>query len=185
MADSPLLGVFLVFAPLSILSFGGGQAIVPEIQHQAVVVHGWLTDAQFADLYAIARAAPGPSTLIVALIGWQVQGFAGALAATLAIFTPSSAVVYAAGLWWQNQEHSLLRKAIEHGLAPVAVGLVFAGALTVLKAAHAGPLELATTALVCALLSLTRLSTYSMVGIVALAYLMMHALFPMLAAAPN
>ena len=47
------------------------------MQHQTVTVHGWLTNGEFADLFAIARAAPGPSTLIVALIGWQVAGFLG------------------------------------------------------------------------------------------------------------
>jgi chromate transporter len=77
MSANRLLGLILVFSPLSILSIGGGQATIPEIQHQTVIVHGWLTNDEFADLFAIARAAPGPSTLIVALIGWQVAGFLG------------------------------------------------------------------------------------------------------------
>ena len=72
-----LLALILVFAPMSLLSFGGGQTLVPEIQHQSVTLHHWLSDTDFADLYGLARAAPGPSTLIVALIGWQVGGFLG------------------------------------------------------------------------------------------------------------
>jgi chromate transporter len=175
MSDSRLLALILVFAPLSILSFGGGQSTVPEIQHQSVAVHGWLSNQQFADLFAIARAAPGPSTLIVALIGWQVRGFAGAVVATLAIFVPSSIVMYAASAWWQRNEKSVIRKAIERGLAPVAVGLVFAGALIVLSAAHAGLLALATTAVVCALQSMTRISTYTTVAAVAAFYLVLFA----------
>jgi chromate transporter len=172
--DNRLLGLVLVFAPLSLLSFGGGQAIVPEIQHQTVVVQGWLTDRQFSDLFAISRAAPGPSTLIAALIGWQVHGLLGAVVATLAIYLPSSIVVYAAGSWWQRNEASPLRKAIERGLAPVAVGLIFAGAVTVLRAAHAGVLELITTAAVTALLHFTKISTYAMVILVAAVYLLLH-----------
>ena len=113
MSASRLLGLILVFSPLSILSIGGGQATIPEIQHQTVIVHGWLSNDEFADLFAIARAAPGPSTLIVALIGWQVAGFLGALVATLAIFVPSSIVMYAASSWWLRNEHSMVRKAIE------------------------------------------------------------------------
>jgi chromate transporter len=175
MPVSRLLALMLVFSPLSILSIGGGQATIPEIQHQTVTVHGWLTNDEFADLFAIARAAPGPSTLIVALIGWQVAGFFGALAATLAIFVPSSIVMYAASSWWQRNEKSAIRKAIEQGLAPVAVGLVFAGAVIVLSAAHAGLLALATTAAVCVVQSTTKISTYGIVGAVAGTYLILFA----------
>jgi chromate transporter len=176
MPDNRLLALILVFSPLSILSIGGGQATIPEMQHQAVTVHGWLTNGEFADLFAIARAAPGPSTLIVALIGWQVAGFLGALVATFAIFVPSSIVMYAASSWWLRNEKSALRKAIEQGLAPVAVGLIFAGMVIVLRAAHAGVLALATTAAVCLLQSTTKISTYGIVGAVAGTYLIMFAL---------
>ena len=125
MSAGRLFGLMMVFAPISLLSFGGGQATIPEMQRQTVALHGWLTDAQFADLYAISRAAPGPSTLIVALIGWQVSGFLGAVVATLAIFVPSSILMYFASSWWLRNDGSVIRTAIEQGLAPVAVGLVF------------------------------------------------------------
>jgi chromate transporter len=176
MSANRLLALMLVFSPLSILSIGGGQATIPEMQHQTVTVHGWLTNGEFADLFAIARAAPGPSTLIVALIGWQVAGFLGALVATFAIFVPSSIVMYAASSWWLRNEKSAIRKAIEQGLAPVAVGLIFAGMVIVLRAAHAGVLALATTAAVCILQSTTKISTYGIVGAVAGTYLMLFVL---------
>ena len=175
MTAGRLLALIMVFSPISLLSFGGGQATIPEMQRQSVAVHGWLTDSQFADIYAISRAAPGPSTLIVALIGWQVSGFLGALVATLAVFVPSSLLMYAASAWWQRNDGSAIRRAIELGLAPVAVGLVFAGAVIVLDAAHAGLLALATAAAVCLLQSTTRLSTYTTVGVVAGSYLILFA----------
>ena len=165
-----LLGLVIAFVPISLLSFGGGQATVPEIQHQVVAVHGWLTNEQFADLFAIARASPGPSTLIVALIGYQVSGFLGAVVATVAVFLPSSILMYFAAAWWQRNKHNPVRIAIERGLAPVAVGLIFAGALIVLRSAHAGLLALATTAVVAVLQSTTRISTYGTVALVAAIY---------------
>ena len=171
-----VLGLLLVFCPLSILSIGGGQATIPEMQHQTVVVHGWLTNSQFADLFAIARAAPGPSSLIAALIGWQVCGFWGAVAATIGIFMPSCLIMYAVGAWWHRREDSRIRRAIERGLAPIAVGLVFAGAMTVLEAAHAGTLALATAAAVCLLQSTTRISTHATVAAVASVYLLLFYL---------
>jgi chromate transporter len=171
-----VLALLLVFSPLSILSIGGGQATIPEMQHQAVLVHGWLTNGQFADLFAISRAAPGPSSLIAALIGWQVYGFWGAVAATLGMFLPSSLLMYAVGAWWHRRQDSPLRRAIERGLAPIAVGLVFAGAMTVLRAANAGVLALATAAAVCLLQSTTRISTHATVGAVASTYLLLFYL---------
>ena len=180
MFDSRLLGLILVFAPLSILSFGGGQAIVPEIQNQAVVVHGWLSDPQFADLFAISRAAPGPSSLIAALIGWQVYGFWGAVVATLAIYLPSSVVVFFAAGWWQRNEASPIRSAIERGLAPIAVGLIFAGPVTVLRATHAGALGLATVVVATGLLYFTKVGAYTLMGSVALIYLGIHEVMPLM-----
>lgn len=173
MSDNRLIGLIVVFAPLSLLSFGGGQAIVAEIQHQTVG-HGWLTDRQFTDLYAISRAAPGPSTLIAALIGYQVAGLFGALLATLAIYIPSSAVVYVATSWWQRHPSSPLKSAIERGLAPIAVGLIFAGALAVLEAAHAGPMAILTAAVCTAVLYLTTVSAYLVVALVGIVYLALH-----------
>ena len=171
-----VLALLLVFSPLSILSIGGGQATIPEMQHQAVVVHGWMTNGQFADLFAISRAAPGPSSLIAALIGWQVYGFWGAVAATLGMFLPSSLLMYAVGAWWHRRQDSAIRRATERGLMPIAVGLVFAGAIIVLRAANAGALALATAAVVCLLQSTTRISTHATVGAVASVYLLLFYL---------
>lgn len=172
---SRLIALALVFAPLSLLAFGGGVAIIPEIQHQTVVVHRWLSGNDFADLFGLSRAAPGPSTLVVALIGWQVAGLAGALVATIAVFLPSSLLVYAAGAWWNRNEASPLRAAIERGLAPVAVGMFFAAPLVVLRSSHAGPFELATTAVVCLALSRTRVGPYTVAASVVLVYLLVYA----------
>src|SRR6266849_9108811 len=154
-SDNRLLGLVLVFAPLSALSFGGGQAIIADMQHQTVA-QGWLSDTEFADLFAISRAAPGPSTLISALIGWQVAGLLGAIVATLAIYIPSSLAVYGAVRWWHASKESPWRGALERGLAPVAVGLVFAGAVAVMQAAQVNALQIVTTLLAAGLLIFTR-----------------------------
>src|ERR1700754_1686117 len=146
MLDSRLIGLILVFAPLSVLSFGGGQAIVADIQYQTVEVQKWLTNSEFVDMFAISRASPGPSTLIAALIGWHVDGFAGALAATLAMYIPSSFLVYAAASWWQRSATSPRPIAIERGLQPIAIGLIFAGLLVLVDAAKMDWMQLATLA---------------------------------------
>ena len=125
---------------------------------------------QFADLFALSRAAPGPSTLISALIGWQVAGFAGAVIATLAIYIPSSIVVYAATRWWHSASESQWRGIIERGLAPIAVGLVFAGALAVMEAAHVTALQISTTVITAGIILYTRLSVYALMATAAIVF---------------
>lgn len=162
--DSRSVALLLIFAPLSLLSFGGGQAIVADIQHQTVEVHRFMSDQEFADLFAVSRAAPGPSTLIAALIDYHVYGLAGALAGCIAIFLPSSILLYVVAAWWQRNRDTPWKQAVEAGLAPVAVGLIFAGALAVLRAAHAGTLEVLTAVTSTAILFKTQLSSYTIMG---------------------
>lgn len=164
MNESRLLGLFLVFAPLSLMSFGGGQAIIADMQHQTVDIQHWMSGRDFVDIFAISRAAPGPSTLIAALIGWHIAGFWGALVAAIAIYLPSSLVVYAAVRWWHASAESPWRAILQRGLTPVAVGLVFAGALSVLEAAHVSALQLFATAIAAGLLTTTRISMYAIMG---------------------
>ena len=59
MRDDPILGLLIVFVPLSLLSIGGGPSILAGIQN-AVEARHWMSQHDFVDLFAIARAAPGP-----------------------------------------------------------------------------------------------------------------------------
>jgi len=130
-----LLGLILVFGPLSLFSIGGGASLLAEIEHQAVAVHHWTTHREFADLFAISRAAPGPGTMLSTLIGWKVAGWRGALTATIALYLPSSLLVFGVSRLWGRWRGSVWHGAIERGLAPIAAGLVLAGGLAVLQAA--------------------------------------------------
>lgn len=87
---SIIVELVLQFSILSLLAFGGINALLPEIQRITVRTHHWMNDATFVHLFAIAQAAPGPNFLIVTLIGWHVAGLAGAFAATFAACVPSS-----------------------------------------------------------------------------------------------
>jgi chromate transporter len=62
MRDNPLLALILVFVPFSLVSVGGGPSILAGIQHQTVDVRHWLDAREFLDIFAIARAAPGPGS---------------------------------------------------------------------------------------------------------------------------
>jgi len=76
---NPLLALAWTFALMSLFAVGGASAAIPEMHRVAVDVQHWLTDRQFADIYAISQLSPGPNVLIVTLIGYSVAGVAGAL----------------------------------------------------------------------------------------------------------
>ena len=123
-----LWSLALVFAELSLLAFGGGNAILPEIQYQVVYVHHWLTAEEFSALFAMAQAAPGPNMMIVPLVGWHVAGPAGLLVTSFAKFGPSSVItVFALKFWNQFKDHPL-RERFEKALKPITVGLVLVSA---------------------------------------------------------
>lgn len=145
MEDSKtFLALLLIFAPLSLVSIGGGASVLAEMQHQAVVVHGWVTQDEFAELFAISRVAPGPGALLATLIGWQAAGWLGVLVVSLAYFLPSSVVVYVAAHFWNRWRGSVWHAAVEEGFAPISAGLILAGAFAVLNTGGSGLLPWGT-----------------------------------------
>ena len=134
-----LVALAAVFLPLSLLSFGGSNVVLADIAHQAVVVHRWTSEREFADLFAISRAAPGPGSMLVALIGWKVAGIAGAVVATMSLYLPPALLVYGAARLWGRWRGSAWHGAVERGLAPIAAGLLLSGGIAVLRLSAAGP----------------------------------------------
>lgn len=90
------------YLKIALSSFGGGNAMIPEIQRHVVLVMSWLSEAEFVALYAISQSASGPSSLFVTQIGWRVAGWPGTVAATLGMYLPSSVLVYLTERSWQR-----------------------------------------------------------------------------------
>ena len=126
MTSSPLFDLAVEFLGLSLLSIGGANAIIPELHLRVVETLHWMTDADFAQLFALSQAAPGPNVLIVSLVGWKVAGVTGAVVAIVAMCGPSSALTYAFTQVWDRFRDAPLRLAIQRGLAPVTEGLILA-----------------------------------------------------------
>ena len=114
------------FLILSLLSIGGANAILPEIHLRAVEIQGWLTDSEFAQMFALSQAAPGPNVLIVSLIGWKAAGVAGGVVAMIAMCAPSSVLTWHVASVWERFRDAPWRIATQSALAPVTVGLVLA-----------------------------------------------------------
>jgi chromate transporter len=138
MNGGTLLQLIIVFSSLSLLSFGGTNTVLPEMHRQAVSVQHWLTDLQFASVFAISQASPGPSSLIVSLVGLKAAGWVGAFVATMAMFIPPAVLTFAASLAWERFRDAKWRIAAEKGLAPITLGLLLASGLVITRAADHG-----------------------------------------------
>jgi chromate transporter len=132
--NDTLLSLAAIFSQLSLLAFGGGNTILPEMQRQVVQVHDWMTKADFSALFALAQAAPGPNMMVVTLIGWHVAGWPGVLVTSIAKFGPSSLVTILALHAWERFKDRPWRRYVQIGLVPITAGLVSASALLIAEA---------------------------------------------------
>jgi chromate transporter len=130
-----ILDIVTVFATLSLVSIGGANAVLPDIRRQVVEVNGWMSDATFGDLFAISHAAPGPNIIMVSLIGWHMAGFFGLVAATLAILVPSSLIAFSVGRVVNRWSDHTWVAVAKQGLVPIAVGLILASGISMMRAA--------------------------------------------------
>jgi chromate transporter len=129
-----LIALALIFTELSLMAFGGGYAVLPEIQRRVVDVQHWVTAEEFGALFALAQAAPGPNMMIVPLIGWHVAGLPGLLVSSLAKFLPSSLITCLAVSAWDRFRDRPWRAVVQAGLLPVTTGLVAASAVIITTA---------------------------------------------------
>jgi len=101
-------------------------------------VHHWMSDRDFASLFAIAQAAPGPNAMIATLVGFKAAGIAGALVATIAFCLPAGLLVFVVVRVWDRVQQTRWRAAVQAGLGPVTVGLVAASAFLLVRGADRG-----------------------------------------------
>jgi chromate transporter len=146
------------FASLSLLAIGGINALLPEFHRVVVDVEGWMTSAEFADLFALAQLAPGPNAMVVSLLGWKVAGVTGAFVATLAACGPSSLLCYFLMRRFERMKRAHMRAIIQRALAPVAIALVLASGFTLARAADRSAIALALTVAATAAIAFTRVN---------------------------
>src|SRR5580698_8738050 len=115
-----LLLLAKVFGGLSLLAFGGGNAIIPDMQRIVVDQYHWMPAREFLDLFAITRATPGPGSTIVLLIGQKIAGLQGAFVGGLAMYAPSSLLVFAGARVWHHTQDSKIVAILERALGPIA-----------------------------------------------------------------
>jgi len=161
---SPVWTLVWTFALMSLFAVGGANSAVPEMHRVAVDVHHWMTDKQFADVFAISQLSPGPNVLIVTLIGYSVAGVFGALAATLAMCGPTALLAYLVSGLMKRSSHSPWPGIIQAALVPLSIGLMGASALILALASDQSLMAALITIVAAVLAFSTRLNPFWMLA---------------------
>ena len=139
-----LLDMFITFAKVGVMTFGGGYAMLPILQREVVENKGWAEEAELADYYAIGQCTPGIIAVNVAtFIGYKKRGVLGGIFATLGVVFPSLIIIMAlAGMISAFSGFA----AVQHAFAGIRVCvavLVFNAVVKLWKSAVVDKLTLA------------------------------------------
>jgi chromate transporter len=153
-----LLTLAGTFGLMSLFAVGGANAAIPEIHRIAVDVRHWMSDTQFADVFAISQLSPGPNVLIVTLIGYRVAGIAGALVATLAMCGPTAMLAYFVSRFLDRSSRSAWPAIIQAALVPLSIGLMSASGLILVETSDRSWMAVLVTAVAAVVAFATRLN---------------------------
>lgn len=139
-----LLKLFISFLQIGTFSFGGGYAALPLIQHQVVELHHWLSMIEFSDLITISQMTPGPIAINAAtFVGLKINGFIGALVATLGCIIPSCIIVsIIAYIYLKYQQMSIIQNILKY-IRPAVVAMIgVSGLLIIVNSFFNGSVDL-------------------------------------------
>ena len=153
-----LVHIAILITALSLLAFGGANAIIPELHRQVVDVMGAMSDTEFTNLFALAQTAPGPNVMILSLVGWRLAGAAGLAVATAATVIPTSILALAAGRFLSRAGGSRALHAVRAGLVPLAIGLILASGFILARAADHDGLTVTITGVAALFLLFSRIN---------------------------
>ena len=117
-----LLQVFWTFFKIGAFTFGGGYAMIPLIQNEAVEKRHWVTDDDILEIVAIAESTPGPIAINSAtFVGYRAAGVLGSVCGTLGVVLPSFVIILA--LSFILQEFQAL-KVVQYAFFGIRAGVL-------------------------------------------------------------
>ena len=122
--NAVLVTLAAVMLKIDLFAFGGGFASLPLMLHEIVIVKGWMTSETFMDGIALGQVTPGPIVITATFVGYMVQGLAGAVVATIAIFTPSFFMVVTIAPVFDRLRSSPYFSRVIDGILASFVGLL-------------------------------------------------------------
>lgn len=128
----------LTFFRIGLFTIGGGYAMLPLIQ-QEIVGRGWLTNAEFIDIVAIAEMTPGAIGINAAtFVGFRLTGVLGSLVATTFIALPSFLIIVGLSRFWAKHKDHAVTLAVFSGIRPAVAALIVGAALYIGRTALLG-----------------------------------------------
>jgi chromate transporter len=173
-----LVELFLAFARIGGLTFGGGYAMLPMLQREAVEKKGWVTEEELMDYYAVGQCIPGVIAVNTAVfIGTKAKGLAGAIAASLGVISPSIVIIVAIAAFIQSFSELPI---VQNAFAGIRVGvcvLILSAVLKLFKKAIIDKFTFGLFAVVFALSIFTDISPILFVILAAIAGIAVHVFF--------
>lgn len=124
--------LFLTFARIGLLAFGGGFATLPLIEREIVTGLQWFSHSEFLELVAISELTPGPIAINAAtFVGYKLGGVWGSAVATIGVCLPSAALVLAVAYLLRRCEGNTWLDGAVRSLRPAVVALIGAAAYSV------------------------------------------------------
>jgi chromate transporter len=119
------LNLFLSFAKIGLVGYGGGPAMIPLIQEEVVEGQNWMTDEEFVDTLAMGNTLPGPiATKMTFFIGYKVGSWSGAVVALFSLLLPSLVLMMVLGIAFLRFKDMPFAKAMLTAVRPVVVALL-------------------------------------------------------------
>ncbi|WP_343338603.1 hypothetical protein TPELB_08020 [Terrisporobacter petrolearius] len=121
-----LMDLFITFARVGVLTFGGGYAMLPILQREIVEKNDWATDEELMDYYAIGQCTPGVIAVNTAtFIGQKNNGIVGGIVATLGVVMPSLVIITAIAAFISNFSDLAIVKNAFAGVRVCVCVLIF------------------------------------------------------------
>ncbi|MBQ6248961.1 MAG: chromate transporter [Oscillospiraceae bacterium] len=131
-----LWNLFITFAKVGVMTFGGGMAMLPILQREVVQNRGWATDEELTDYFAIGQCTPGIIAVNTAtFIGQKQRGVLGGIVATLGMVFPSLVIITALAGLITNFAHVAWVQHAFAGIRVVVCVLIFNAVLKLWKSA--------------------------------------------------
>lgn len=124
--------LFVTFAGMSLMLFGGGFVFIPLMQETVVDAYGWVSTKEFIDGIALGQVTPGPILISATFIGFKVAGLIGAAAATIGIFMPPAILMLICTHYMERLKSSENIKAILKGIRCGVIGMIAAAAYVII-----------------------------------------------------
>ncbi|MBR4049733.1 MAG: chromate transporter [Clostridia bacterium] len=128
-----LAQLFVSFAKIGVMTFGGGLAMLPMLERELVESKKWVTTEEILDYYAVGQCTPGIIAVNTAtFVGYKKSKVLGAVVATLGMVFPSLVIISVIAAVLSNFADI---PAVQHAFAGIRIAVCALIASAVIKLA--------------------------------------------------